>query len=63
MIAGMKIKIKVFYKHLILFLLVIARHAESTQNRKFVISLQYLRKEKRDEVNFCMQININLFHK
>ena len=36
----------------VLFLLVIARHAKSIQNSKFVISLQYLRKEWRDEVYF-----------
>ena len=46
----MKINIKVFYKLVVLFLLVIARHAQSTQNYKFVISLQYLKKEGRDEV-------------
>ena len=32
--------------------MVIARHAQSTQNSKFSISLQYLKKERRDEVNF-----------
>ena len=35
-----------------MFLLVIARHALSTQNNKFVISLQYLKKQERDEVDF-----------
>ena len=30
----------------------IASHAQSTQNSKFVISLQYLKKEGRDEVDF-----------
>ena len=34
------------------FLLVLTRHAQSTQNSKFVMSLQYLKKEGRDEVDF-----------
>ena len=48
----MILDIKIFYKLVILFLLVIARHAQSTRNSKFVISLQYLEKEGRDEVDF-----------
>ena len=48
----MILDIKVFYKLVILFLLVIARHAQSTRNSKFVISLQYLEKEGRYEVDF-----------
>ena len=44
--------IRVFYKLAILFSLVIAKHAQSTQNSKFVISLQYLYEEGRDEVDF-----------
>ena len=56
----MILDIKVFYKLVILFLLVIARHVQSTRNSKFVISLQYLEKEGRDEVDFCMEINIKL---
>ena len=34
------------------FLLVIAWRAQSTQNSKFVISLQYLKKEGSDEIDF-----------
>ena len=52
MIFCMKINIKFFHKLVVLFLLVIARHAQSSQNSKFVISLQYLKKEGRDEVDF-----------
>ena len=55
----MKIHIKVFYKRVVSFLVVLARHVQSTQNSKFVISLQYLEKKKkkkkkkgRDEVDF-----------
>ena len=48
----MKISIKIFYKLVVSFLLFIARHAHNTQNRKFVISFQYLKKEGKDELNF-----------
>ena len=48
----MKINIKVSHKLAVSFLLVIARHAQSTQNSNFVISLQYLKKEGRDELYF-----------
>ena len=30
----------------------VARHAQITQNNKFAISLQYLKKEMNDEVDF-----------
>ena len=52
MVFCMKININVFYKLVVSFILVIARHAQSTQSRKFVISLQYLKIEGRDEVDF-----------
>ena len=51
MIFCMKINIEVFYKLNVSFLLVIARYAQTTQNSKFVISLKYLKKERRDEVD------------
>ena len=35
-----------------MFLLVIARHAQNTLNSKFAISLQYLKKEGKDETDF-----------
>ena len=57
----MKINIKVFYKLVVLFLLVTARHAQNSQTSKFVISLQYLKKEGMKF--FCMQINIKLSFK
>ena len=52
MIFCMKVNIKVFYKLAVSVLLVIARHAQISQNRQFVISLQYLKKEGRGEVDF-----------
>ena len=57
MIFYMKINIKVFYKLIVLFLLVIAIHAQSTQNSKFVIFLYIRKKKGRDEVD--LQINIS----
>ena len=33
-------------------LLVIARHVQITENKKFAISLQYLKNDGRDEVDF-----------
>ena len=30
----------------------VASHAQSTQNNKFAISLQYLKKNVKDEINF-----------
>ena len=45
MIFCMKMRsIKDYYKLVVMFLFVIARHAQDTQNSKFVISLQYLKK-------------------
>ena len=53
----MKINIKVFYKLVVSFVLVIASHAQSTQDNKFVRSLQYLKKHGRDEVDFLLADN------
>ena len=52
MIFCMKINIKVFYNLISSFLVTITRHAQGTQNNKFSISLQYLKKEGRSEVDF-----------
>ena len=47
MIFCMKISsIKDFYKLVVMLFLVIARHAQNTQNSKFVIFLQYLKKRR-----------------
>ena len=41
-----------------------AKHSQSSQNSKFAMSLQYLKKEVRDEVDFFyMQKNIKDFFK
>ena len=66
MIFCMKINIKIFYKLVVSFLLVMVRHAQSTQNMKFEISLQYLfatsQKIKRDEVDFLQTIKLPIKH-
>ena len=54
MIFCMKINIKVFYKMVVSFLLIIARHAQSTQNSKFVISVEYLTKKGGMKLIVCM---------
>ena len=48
----MEINIKVFYMLILSFLVSMTRHAQSTQNKKFFISLQYLQKNMEDEVDF-----------
>ena len=44
--------VKCFFKVILSFLMCVARHAQITQNKKFVISLQYLKREVNDELNF-----------
>ena len=51
MIFCMKININVFYKLIVSFLLVIARHAQSIGSNMFVISSHYPKKERRDEAD------------
>ena len=61
MIFYVKLSIKVFFKLLVSFLLVIGRHAQSTQNIRFVTFLQYLKKQKRGRKLIpCIQINIKI---
>ena len=43
---------KVFFKLISSFLVNIGRHTQSNQNNEFAISLQYLKKDARDEVDF-----------
>ena len=51
----MEININVLYKLILLFLMTIARHIQSTQNDNFAISLQEGR-----EGSSCLQINFKL---
>ena len=36
------------------------KHSEISQNCKFAMSIQYLRKEVRDEIDFLHEINIKV---
>ena len=44
---------KTFYKLILSILVNMASLAQSTRNNKFAKSLQYLKKEVRDKVDFC----------
>ena len=43
---------EVFYKLILSIWVCVTKHAQSTQNNKFAISLQYLKKDVSDEVDF-----------
>ena len=62
-IFGMHINIEVFYKLIVSFRVCVNRHAQSTQNNKFSISLQYLQKSIGVKLVFCLQINAKIFCK
>ena len=49
-----KINMEVFYKLILSFWMCVTRHAQNTQNNMFAISLQYLRKDLSDEVDFLL---------
>ena len=59
LIFYLQINMKVFYKLLISHWVSIPKHAQSTQNDKFAISLQYLKKGVRDEVD-CIFMQISM---
>ena len=48
----MSISTNIFYKLIVSLWVCIARHVQSTQNNKFPISLQYLKEDVKDEVDF-----------
>ena len=52
LIFCIQINIKVSYKLIQLILVGMIRHAQITENNKFAKSLQYLKKEVSDEVEF-----------
>ena len=51
-IFGMQRNIEVFYRVMLSFWLCGARHGQTTQNNKLLISLQYLKENVKDEVDF-----------
>ena len=48
----LQINTKMFYKVIVSLWVWIVRHVQSTQNNKFTISLEYLKKNVKDEVDF-----------
>ena len=52
LIFCMQINVKVFYKIIVSLWVWVARHAQSTQNRNFAISLQYIMENVKDEIGF-----------
>ena len=49
---GIQINMVVFYKLILSFWMCVTRHSQNTQSNIFAISLQYLRKDVSDEVDF-----------
>ena len=52
LILCLQVNTKVFYKMIVSLLVCLAKHAQSTQNNKLAISLQYLKENMKDEVDF-----------
>ena len=52
LIFSLQTNIKIFLKLILSFQVCVARHAKITQNNKFAVSLQYLKKGVSDEVDF-----------
>ena len=51
-IFDLEINMEVFYMLMLSFWVCVTRHAQSTQNNQFAISLQYLKKDVSDELDF-----------
>ena len=60
-IVGMPITIEVFYELILSFWMFVARHAYSTQNNKFAISLQYHKENVKDKVEFLPTVKQESF--
>ena len=55
--------IRVSYKIVLLVLISMVRHAQSIQNNKYTISLEYFEKELKDKLYIsCRKINIKVFN-
>ena len=63
LIFCLQINPKVFYKMIVSLCVCVARQAQSTNNNQFIRSLQYLKKNMKDEVVFCLLINVEAFFK
>ena len=61
LIFCLQINTKDFYKLIVPLWVCIARHAQSIQNDKMTISLQYLKENMEDEVDFLPEDNFKDF--
>ena len=57
------INVESFFKVISSFWVCVVRHAHITQNNKFSISLQNLKKEVRKQLIFCIQISMKAYYK
>ena len=57
----MQINTKVFYKMIVLLWVCVARYAQSAENIKVTISLQYLEENVKDKVGFLPVDNCRWF--
>ena len=62
-ILGIQRNSKIFYKVILSFWVCAARHAQSTQNRKFAYLCNIPRKTWGMKFLFCLQINTKVFYK
>ena len=63
LIYYLQINTKIFYKLIVSLWLCMVRHAQSTQNNNFIISLQYLKQNVKDGVDFSVLIFFKRFFK
>ena len=61
LIFCLHINTKVSYKTIVSLWMCVTRQAQNTKNNQFTISLQYLEENMKDEVVFCLLINVEDF--
>ena len=52
-----------FFKLILSFYVCVSGYVQVTQNNKFAISLNYLKKEVSDKLIFCMQVSMKVSYK
>ena len=52
-----------FFKLILSFYVCVSGYVQITQNNKFAISLNYLKKEVSDKLIFCMQVSMKVSYK
>ena len=63
LVLCLQISTKIFYKMIVSLWVCISMHPQSTWDNKFTISLQYLKKNVKDELDFCVLIIVKGFSK